>query len=59
MFLSSSPQDGLRVAAGGCIGSLALVAPEAELETIVNKHLIGLSFVSLAGRLVGCCKLIT
>lgn len=35
-------QDNIRVAAGGCIGSLALIVPEAELESIINDQLIGM-----------------
>ena len=29
------------MAAGGCIGSLAIIIPEPELESIINDHLIG------------------
>lgn len=32
--------DNIRVAAGGCIGSLAIIAPDTELESIINDHLI-------------------
>ena len=35
-------QDNIRVAAGGCIGSLALIVPEPELESIINDQLIGM-----------------
>lgn len=31
--------DNIRVAAGGCIGSLAIIVPDTELEYIVNDHL--------------------
>lgn len=37
-------QDNIRVAAGGCIGSLALIVPEPELESIINDQLIGMNF---------------
>ncbi|CAH3190088.1 unnamed protein product [Porites evermanni] len=33
-------QDNIRVAAGGCVGSLALIVPEAELESIISDQLI-------------------
>lgn len=36
-------QDNIRVAAGGCIGSLALIVPEPELESIINDQLIGMT----------------
>lgn len=36
-------QDNIRVAAGGCVGSLALIVPEAELESIINDQLIGMT----------------
>lgn len=35
-------QDNIRVAAGGCIGSLALIVPEQELESIITDQLIGM-----------------
>lgn len=35
-------QDNIRVAAGGCVGSLALIVPEPELESIINDQLIGM-----------------
>ena len=36
-------QDNIRVAAGGCVGSLALIVPEPELESIINDQLIGMT----------------
>ena len=36
-------QDNIRVAAGGCVGSLALIVPETELESIINDQLIGMT----------------
>ena len=38
-------QDNIRVAAGGCIGSLALIVPEPELESIINDQLIGMKLL--------------
>ncbi|XP_068678677.1 stalled ribosome sensor GCN1-like [Montipora foliosa] len=32
--------DSIRVAAGGCVGSLSIIAPDPELHSIVNDHLI-------------------
>lgn len=29
------------MAAGGCVGSLAIIVPDPELDSIVNDHLIG------------------
>jgi len=29
------------VAAGGCVGSLAIIVPDPELDSIINDHLIG------------------
>lgn len=37
MFL----QDNIRVAAGGCVGSLAIIVPDPELDSIINDHLTG------------------
>lgn len=34
-------QDAIRVTAGGCIGALAMIAPDPELHTIITDHLIG------------------
>ena len=42
LSLSMVLQDNIRVAAGGCIGSLALIVPEPELESIINDQLIGM-----------------
>jgi len=32
--------DNIRVAAGGCVGSLAIIVPDPELDSIINDHLI-------------------
>ena len=29
------------MAAGGCVGSLAIIVPDPELDSIINDHLIG------------------
>ena len=29
------------MAAGGCIGTLAIIVPDSELNSIINEHLIG------------------
>ena len=29
------------MAAGGCVGSLAIIVPDPELDSIVNEHLLG------------------
>ena len=43
-------QDNIRVAAGGCVGSLALIVPEPELESIINDQLIGMINVTARRR---------
>lgn len=40
--------DNIRVAAGGCIGSLAIIVPDTELEYIVNDHLTGRTAIIVA-----------
>lgn len=48
IFCIDFQQDNIRVAAGGCIGSLALIVPDTELEYIINDHLIGASTIIVA-----------
>ena len=36
------------MAAGGCIGSLAIIVPDTELEYIVNDHLTGRTAIIVA-----------